>query len=154
HQLAKLLRGDGVDVDLRAALEAGEGGDAPLADDAPRHRHVHVHRPVQPFLVAGGGGAAGAAAGVRQVRDAGALVERRRPRLGGGGLAEDFQGRPTVPEAGEGDGVLVLGEDEVVAGGVVHGPLVVHIRVVADQGDLPVVLQTVLVNGHELLVQV
>ena len=59
-----------------------------------------------------------------------------------------------MPEAGEGDGVLVFGEDEVMAGGVVHGPLVVHIRVVADEGDLPVVLKPVFVNGHELLVQV
>ena len=59
-----------------------------------------------------------------------------------------------MPEAREGYGVVVLGDEQVVVARVVDGRLVVQVRVGPQPLDRELVLHAALVDGDQLLVEV
>ena len=120
----------------------------------PRHRLIDIDRLVVPLLVAGHIRPGGRVQGVHEVRHGVDLGAAHEPGLAGGRRRVHLQRGVAVPEAGEGDRMLVGGHQQSVIGGVVHAHLVVEVRV----GPHPLELQhgrhPPLVDADQLLVQV
>ena len=91
--------------------------------------------------------------GVYEVRDVPGFVGRVFERLKGGAAAPHLQRRVPVAESRDGDGVAILGDDEVALGGVVHPVFVVEIRVGASLRYLGAGVDRTLVDRDELLVK-
>ncbi len=88
-----------------------------------------------------------------QIGDAAQLVLGVVPGLAALRLRVDFEGGEAVAEAGEGDGVIVLGEDEIAIAGIVDRRFVVDVGIGAGEPDLRLVRGAAGIDGDELLVQ-
>src|SRR5665648_61533 len=100
HPLTQRRGVEGVHVDLRPALEAGQGGHPPLEHDLPRHRFGDTGRAVVPLLVGRHRRAGGGVQRVQQVRDTADLVVVVLPGQAGRAGRPDLQRGVAIAAAG------------------------------------------------------
>src|SRR5665648_569019 len=149
HPLTQRRGVEGVHIDLRPALEAGQGGHPPLEHDLPRHGFGDTRWAVVPLLVGRHCRAGRGVQRVQQVRDTADLVVVVLPGQAARAGRPDLQRGVAVADAGHRDRVLVLGDDQVVREGVLEDPGE-DLRVLVQAGQHAVGAGTVLVDRDHL----